>query len=105
MDSTAFRSTAQQWIAGFDQGAQRAIAGWREGADRLGTYARVRWDRAFAESRAQLSAETQRNASHFRDVVARNYARGIDLSTEGAERAVATLVEAAQCAASGRMAR
>lgn len=105
MDSTAIRSTARQWITGFDHGAQRAIAGWREGADRLGAYARARWDTAFAESSPQLSAETRRNASHFRDVVARNYARGIELSTDGAGRAVATLVDAALGAANGRMPR
>lgn len=105
MNTQAFNAAAQQWITGFDQGAQRAIAGWREGADRVGSYARGRWDRAFAESSPQLSAETRRNASHFRDVVARNYARGVELSTQGAGRAVATLVDAARSAAGGRMAR
>ena len=104
MNTQDFQATAQQWISGFDQGAHRAIAGWRSGADRLGGFARARWDRAFAESSPQLSAETRRNASHFRDVVARGYVRGIDLSTTGAERAVDTLVDAARAAA-GRMAR
>jgi len=98
MDKTAFRSTAQQWISGFDTGAHRAIAGWRAGGDRLGQAARSRWERAFAESSPQLSPETRRNASHFRDVVAGCYSRGIELSASGAERAVATLVQAAQAA-------
>lgn len=104
MQTTDFRATAQQWIAGFDHGARRAITGWRSGADRLGSFARGRWDRAFAESSPQLSEETRRNASHFRDVVARNYGRGVELSAQGAERAVATVVEAARQAAGGRMA-
>jgi hypothetical protein len=104
MDTT-FRGTARQWISGFETGAQGAIAGWRSGAERLGDLARARWDRAFAESSPQLSAETRRNASHFRDVVAREYGRGVALSVTGAERAVATLVQAAERAAGGRMAR
>jgi hypothetical protein len=105
MDKNALRSTAQQWISGFDIGAHRAIAGWRTGGDRLGQVARARWDRAFAESSPQLSPETRRNASHFRDVVAGCYSRGLELSATGAERAVASLVEAAQSAVAGRMAR
>ena len=105
MDKTVLHSTAQHWIRGFDSGAHRAIAGWRSGGDRLGQAARVRWDRAFAESSPQLSPETRRNASHFRDVVAGCYSRGIALSANGAERAVASLVRAAQGAVAGRMAR
>jgi hypothetical protein len=105
MDKNAFRSTAQHWISGFDTGAHRAIAGWRAGGDRLGHAARARWDRAFAESSPRLSPETRRNASHFRDVVAGCYSRGLDLSANGAERAVASLVQAARVAVDGRMAR
>jgi hypothetical protein len=105
MDKNAFRSTAQHWIGGFAAGAERAIAGWRTGGDRLGQAARDRWDRAFSESSPQLSPETRRDASHFRDVVAGCYSRGIALSASGAERAVASLVQAAQAAVGGRIAR
>jgi hypothetical protein len=99
------RRAAEQCIRGFDLGAHRAITGWRTGGDRLGRAARARWDRAFAESSPQLSAETRRNASHLRDVVARRYARGIELTAAGAERAVGTVVQAAQAALAGRMPR
>jgi hypothetical protein len=105
MQATPFRTTARQWISGFDSGAHRAIAGWRSGGERLGEAARQRWDRAFAESSPKLSPETQRNASHFREVVAGYYARGVELSATGAERAVSTLVEAAQSAVDGRIPR
>ena len=103
MQDSNFRSAAGQWIAGFDRNAHRAIAGWRSGGDRLGRAARQRWDRAFAESSPQLSAETRRNATHFRDVVARRYASGIELAASGAERAVTHVVQAAQSAVAGRM--
>jgi hypothetical protein len=105
MQRTRFVSSAQQFVNGFDTQAHRAIAGWRSGSDRLGQAARTRWDRAFAESSPQLSAETRRNATHLRDVVARNYALGVELSASGAERAVTTLVAAAQAALAGRMPR
>jgi hypothetical protein len=100
MDSQAFRSTAQQWISGFDHQARRAIGGWRTGGDRLGDAARTRWDRAFAQSSPKLSEETRRNASHARDVFARYYVQGVALSATGAERAVETLVQVADAAVS-----
>ena len=105
MQHDIFRTTAQQWIALFDTGAHRAIAGWREGGEQLGQLARGRWDSAFVESSPQMSEETRRNASHFREVMASYYTRGISLSADGAERAVSTLVGAAQAAMGGRMPR
>lgn len=98
MDHASIRNTAEQWIGGFDTQGHRAIAGWRTAGERLGQAARSRWDRAFAESSPQLSAETRRNASHFRDVVARYYVQGMDLSATGAERALEASVQAAQAA-------
>lgn len=95
MDQTHFRHAAGQWISGFDTQAHRAIAGWRTASDRLGDAARSRWDRAFAESSPQLSEETRRNASHFRDVVARCYVQGMDVAATGAERAVEAVVRVA----------
>ena len=105
MQEQKFGRAAEQCIRGFDAGARRAIAGWRSGGDRLGRAARARWDRAFAESSPQLSPETRRNASHFRDVVARRYVSGIELAASGAERAVDGLVHAARAAVAGRMPR
>lgn len=105
MDSQRFRTTAGQWITGFDLGAHRAIDGWRSGGERLGQAARARWDRAYAESKPQLSAETRRNATHFRDVVSRYYGQGLEGSAQAAERAVASVVQAVQSALAGRMAR
>ena len=95
MDNSTFRSSARQWISGFDTQARRAIAGWRTGGERLGGAARSRWDRAFAESSPKLSEETRRNASHARDVFSRYYVQGAEITASGAERAVETLVQVA----------
>jgi hypothetical protein len=98
MNTEQFSATAQQLIASFDNNAHRAIDAWRTGGERLGAAARQRWDTAFAESRRQLSAETRRNATRARDAFAGCYAKGMELSTGGAETAVDTLVQAAQSA-------
>lgn len=98
MEKTDFTRTARACIEGFDSTARRAIVAWRDGGDRLGGFARQRWDTAFEQSRPQLSPETQRNATHARDVFARYYGKGVVLSATGAEAAVDTLVEAARVA-------
>jgi hypothetical protein len=89
---------AEQWIHRFDTGAHRAIAAWREGGEALGGLARERWDSAFEASRPQLSKETQRNADRARKAFAGCYAKGLELSTAGAETAVETLVGTARTA-------
>lgn len=96
MNTERLTTTAQQFIESFDSNAHRAIAAVRTGGERLGEAARERWDTAFAQSRSKLSAETRRNATRARDAFAGCYAKGLDLSTAGAETAVDTLVRAAQ---------
>lgn len=98
MNTQAFTRTARTCIAGFDGTAQRAITAWRDGSERLGGFARTRWDRAFEQSRPQLSEETQRNASRARDWFARHYVQGTALAADGAETAVQAVVQAAQAA-------
>jgi hypothetical protein len=98
MDTQALTRTARTCIAGFDSTAHRAIAAWRDGSERLGGFARARWDTAFEESKPQLSPETQRNASHARDVFARYYGQGVTLAADGAEATVQALVHAAEAA-------
>ena len=95
MTNDNFAPAAEQWIHRFDTGAHRAIGAWREGGGQLGALARERWDGALAQSRKQLSKETQRNAERTREVVAGCYTKGLELSAAGAESAVDTLVQAA----------
>jgi hypothetical protein len=100
MDQDKFRTAAEQWINRFDGQAHQAVGELRNGGERLGRFARERWDRAFAESSPQLSEETRRNASHARDVFARWYGKGVDVSTEGAGRVVDAFVGVARTAVS-----
>ncbi|MCG2594092.1 hypothetical protein LZ009_15025 [Ramlibacter sp. XY19] len=96
MNTERFAPVAEQWIHLFDNGAQRAIGAWRDGGEQLGALARERWDSALAASRKELSKETLRNAARTRQAVAGAYAKGLELSTAGAETAVGTLVQAAR---------
>jgi hypothetical protein len=93
-----FAAVAGKAIDGFDTTAHHLIAAWRGGSERLGDAARERWDAAFEESRAQLSAETRRNASHARKVFGGYYTRGVELTAAGAGVAVDTMVQAARVA-------
>ncbi len=98
MDKQSFTAAAGQFVHAFGEGAHGAIDAWREGGERLGQFAAKRWDNAFEQSRAQLSAETRRNAANARRVFARYYGQGLALSTAGATVAVDTVVQAAQAA-------
>ena len=98
MNTNRFAPAAEQWISLFDTGAQRAIHAVREGGEQLGGLARERWDTAFEASRPKLSKETQRNADRARKAFAGCYAKGLELSTAGAETAVETLVGGARTA-------
>src|SRR5687767_5023043 len=100
MDNNDFRASAEQWLAGFDTQAHKAVEQLRESSERLGTFARSRWDTAFAESSPKLSEDTRRNASHARDVFSRWYVKGVDVSTTGADRAVDVFVDVARTAVS-----
>jgi hypothetical protein len=98
MDKQTLTAAANRFVQAFGDGAHGAIGAWREGGERLGRFAGERWDTAFAQSRAQLSAETRRNATNARKVFARYYNQGLSLSTAGATVAVDTVVQAAQAA-------
>ena len=76
MQHDIFEPRPSNGSALFDTGAHRAIAGWREGGERLGQ-AGPRALGPRLRRGPQLSEETRRNASHFRDVMAGYYTRGI----------------------------
>lgn len=96
MDNARFTTTAAQLVEAFGTTAHGAIGAWRAGNERLADFAAERWDRAFEQSRPQLSAETRRNAANARKVFARYWRQGLERSTDGAGAAVDALVTAAE---------
>ena len=78
----------------FGNAAHQAIGLYREGGERIATIVGERWDTAFAQSKAQLDAETRKNATHAKDVFGRYYSRALTLSADGAQIVVDTFVGA-----------
>jgi len=95
MQATTFATAASELVDALGTTAHSAIDAARAGGERLGCLAGQRWDRAFHEASPQLSAQTRRNATHARQVFARYWRQGLALSTDGADRAVDAVVQAA----------
>ena len=94
MDKQNLTQSATDALGRFGNRAHQAIGLYREGGERIATIAGDRWDAAFQQSRAQLDAETRKNATHAKDVFSRYYARALDLSADGAKIAVDTVIGA-----------
>jgi hypothetical protein len=95
MDKNEFTNAAQEALGRFGNAAHKAIDMYREGGERIAALASDRWDTAFAQSKAQLDAETRKNARHFKDVVGGYWGRAFALSADGAGIVVDTFVGAA----------
>jgi hypothetical protein len=98
MTRNDFSTTATRCVEAFGTAAHGAVDACRTGGDRLAGAAAATWDRAFAQARPQLSAETRRNAAHARKVAARYWRRGVTASTDAADRAVDVIVDVAALA-------
>jgi hypothetical protein len=94
MDKQDFTAAATSAFTRFGTTAHKAIDLYREGGERLAALAGERWDSAYAQAKAQLDAETRKNAKHARDVFAGYYERGLALSADGAGIVVDTFVGA-----------
>lgn len=95
MNPERIPAAAHQAIDALGTGAHTAIAAYRAGGERLGYLASQRWNASFRQASPKLSAETRRNATHARKVFGGYYARGLQLSADGAEAVVDTLTQAA----------
>jgi hypothetical protein len=95
MTKQQFTDVTTTALGQFGNAAHRAIALYREGGERIAAVANERWSVAFDEAKAQLDADTRKNARHFKDVVGGYWNRALALSTDGATIAVDTIVGAA----------
>ena len=99
MTNTVFNQAAEL----IDQAGQTAhqwIDTCRLGGERLGELTHQRWNQALKEASSQLDAETRKNARHAQQVVSRYYGKGLELSTQGADKMVDVVVELSKTAAS-----
>lgn len=94
MDTNAFSAAATDMVAKFGNSAHEAIVAYREGGERLAGMLEQRWKRALKQSGPKLTAETRRNAVRAQQAFSAYYAKGLNLSADGAVVVVDTLVGA-----------
>lgn len=94
MDTNAFSAAATGMVAKFGNSAHEVIGAYREGGERLAGTLEQRWKRALKQSSPKLTAETRRNAARAQQAFSAYYAKGLNLSADGAVVVVDTLVGA-----------
>jgi hypothetical protein len=95
MSAQQLSTVAYDVIVSSGNTAKNVITAYRAGGERVADLLEQRWDKAFAQSRAQLSAETAKNAKAAKQLVGGYYARGLTVSTDSATDMVAQLVKLA----------
>jgi hypothetical protein len=94
MNTNALSATATDLVAKFGNTAHQAIGAWREGGERLAGTLEQRWKTALKETSPKLTPETRRNAARAQQAFSAYYAKGLNLSADGAMVVVDTLVGA-----------
>jgi len=110
MNTNAFSATATDMVAKLGNTAHDIIGAYREGGERLAGTLEQRWKSALKQTSPKLTAETRRNAARAQQAFSTYYAKGLNLSADGAVVVVDTLVgatvaaieRAAELAAQGR---
>lgn len=75
--------------------AKNVINAYRVGGERVIGFMDQRWERALEKTRSRLSAEVRVNALSAQKTLSGYYARGISLTTNGADALVSKAVELA----------
>ena len=88
MPTSNLASVTHDVITAYGKTARNVISAYRTGGERMVGYFEQRWERALDESSPQLSPEVQANARHAQKVVGGYYAKGLALTTAGADAAV-----------------
>lgn len=88
MQATNLSIITNDLIASYGNTAKNVIQAYRAGGDRMVDFLEQRWDSAFQESSPQLTAEVRKNALNAQKVLGSYYAKGVAMTTEGAESVV-----------------
>jgi len=94
MNTQAFSATATDLVAKFGNTAHEVIGAYRQGGERLAATLEQRWKSALKETAPKLKPETRRNAARAQHAFSTYYAKGLNLSADGAVAVVDTLVGA-----------
>jgi hypothetical protein len=93
MSAQQFSTVAYDVIVASGNTAKNVVHAYRAGGERVADLLEQRWDRAFKESRAQLSAQTAKNATAAKQLVGGYYAKGLTVTTDSATEVIAQLVK------------
>ena len=96
MTSKNLSTVTTDLIESYGKTAKHVIQAYRAGGERVVGYVDHSWERALAKSAARLSAEVRANALSVEKKVSGYYARGISLTTDGADALVSKAVELAE---------
>ncbi len=95
MSAQQLSHVANDVIISYGNTVKNVINAYRAGGERVAGLVEQRWDHAFAQSRAQLSAETAKNATAAKAIVGGYYTRGLSVATDSANEVVAQMVKLA----------
>lgn len=93
MSAKNLSTVASNLIESYGNTAKNVIDAYRAGGERVVSLLEQRWKRALEESRPQLTAETVENASAAQLAFSACYAKGLSLTTNGAQHVVSQLVK------------
>jgi hypothetical protein len=93
MSAQQFSTVAYDVIVASGNTAKNVVHAYRAGGERVAGLLEQRWDRAFKESRAQLSAQTAKNATAAKQLVGGYYAKSLTVTTDSATEVIAQLVK------------
>ena len=94
MNTHDISTAAVDLVGRFGNTAHQVIGMYREGGERVADTLGQRWETAFKQNSAKLTPETRKNAARAQKAFGAWYAKGLAVSTSGAEVAVDTVVGA-----------
>lgn len=95
MNAKKLSTVANDVIESTGNTAKNVITAYRVGGERVAGVLEQRWNQALGESRAQLSAETAKNASAAQQAFSGYYTKGLTATTNGAQDVVNQMVKLA----------
>ncbi len=93
MSAQQLSTVAYDVIVASGNTAKNVINAYRAGGERVGELLEQSWDSAFAQSRAQLSVETAKNATAAKQMIGGYYAKSLTVTSDSATDVVAQLVK------------
>ncbi len=88
MQAATLSTVTHDLITAYGNTAKNIIHAYRVSGERTVDFMEQRWDCAVKESSPQLAAEVRQNALNVQKILGGCYAKGVAITTEGAESAV-----------------